>query len=152
MKRGGVVIAQRSFYTIFPKGGQIIRRLWRRQKKPGSWLASGLDWQKRSCTSRRNDDNPRCVPPVRRRSPRDTREGLLRAATSRSWPGSQAHAARDPRRDTGGATRATVSFLGEEFDPAIADCGYRAPLAPRLARPRWSYPTSLALSILWRRN
>ncbi len=25
--------------------------------------------------------------------------------------------------------------LEGEFDPAIADCGYRAPLAPRLARP-----------------
>ncbi len=27
--------------------------------------------------------------------------------------------------------------LGREFDPARADCGYRAPLPPRLARPRW---------------
>src|SRR5436190_6827070 len=28
--------------------------------------------------------------------------------------------------------------LGREFSPAGADCGYRAPLAPRLARPsRW---------------
>src|SRR4029077_11673834 len=25
--------------------------------------------------------------------------------------------------------------LGGEFSPAIADCGYRAPLTPRLARP-----------------
>src|SRR5690606_13839407 len=25
--------------------------------------------------------------------------------------------------------------LGREFDPAAADCGYRAPLPPRLARP-----------------
>lgn len=25
--------------------------------------------------------------------------------------------------------------LGWEFDPAVADCGYRAPLPPRLARP-----------------
>gem|GEM_PF-3931492 len=25
--------------------------------------------------------------------------------------------------------------LGQEFDPALADCGYRAPLPPRLARP-----------------
>ena len=29
--------------------------------------------------------------------------------------------------------------LGQEFSPAIAACGYRAPLAPRLARPRRSY-------------
>ena len=32
--------------------------------------------------------------------------------------------------------------LGREFDPAIADCGYRAPLPPRLARPQgfgWSW-------------
>jgi hypothetical protein len=28
--------------------------------------------------------------------------------------------------------------LGGEFDPAVADCGYRAPLTPRLARsPRF---------------
>jgi hypothetical protein len=29
--------------------------------------------------------------------------------------------------------------LGREFSPAIAACGYRAPLAPRLARPPRSY-------------
>ena len=29
----------------------------------------------------------------------------------------------------------TGSNLGQEFNPAVADCGYRAPLAPRLARP-----------------
>ena len=29
--------------------------------------------------------------------------------------------------------------LEREFNPAIADCGYRAPLAPRLARPHASY-------------
>ena len=29
--------------------------------------------------------------------------------------------------------------LGQEFSPAIAACGYRAPLAPRLARPQRSY-------------
>jgi len=29
--------------------------------------------------------------------------------------------------------------LGREFSPAIAACGYRAPLAPRLARPLRSY-------------
>jgi len=40
------------------------------------------------------------LPAVQRRHPRGTREILLRAATSRSWPGSQAHAAQDPRRDT----------------------------------------------------
>src|SRR3990172_8118335 len=26
--------------------------------------------------------------------------------------------------------------LEREFDPAVADCGFRAPLAPRLARPQ----------------
>src|SRR5262249_60983294 len=30
----------------------------------------------------------------------------------------------------------TREHLGREFDPARADCGYRAPLPPRLARPR----------------
>ena len=29
-----------------------------------------------------------------------------------------------------------LACRGREFDPALADCGYRAPLAPRLARPR----------------
>src|SRR5260370_6639779 len=30
--------------------------------------------------------------------------------------------------------------LKGEFDPAVADCGYRAPLTPRLARSRPFYP------------
>ena len=30
--------------------------------------------------------------------------------------------------------------LGRGFSPAVADCGYRAPLAPRLARPPRVYP------------
>ena len=29
--------------------------------------------------------------------------------------------------------------LGGEFDPAVADCGYRAPLTPRLARSHRFY-------------
>ena len=34
--------------------------------------------------------------------------------------------------------------LGRGFSPAGADCGYRAPLAPRLARPsRWYRATTL---------
>ncbi len=33
--------------------------------------------------------------------------------------------------------------LGREFSPAGADCGYRAPLAPRLARPCPWYPARL---------
>jgi hypothetical protein len=35
-----------------------------------------------------------------------------------------------------------------EFDPAIAVCGYRAPLAPRLARPWLSYAVVFLLSNL----
>ena len=43
--------------------------------------------------------------------------------------------------------------LEREFDPAIADCGCRAPLAPRLARPRVCYlavtaPVKLHISAL----
>ena len=38
--------------------------------------------------------------------------------------------------------------LEREFDPAIAACGYRAPLAPRLARPDVSYLCLLLLSSL----
>src|SRR5512140_943886 len=30
--------------------------------------------------------------------------------------------------------------LGRGFSPAVADCGYRAPLAPRLARPPFRLP------------
>ena len=33
--------------------------------------------------------------------------------------------------------------LGRGFSPAVADCGYRAPLAPRLARPSGSLPAAL---------
>ena len=32
----------------------------------------------------------------------------------------------------------SVGLLSWEFSPAIADCRYRAPLAPRLARPKAS--------------
>ncbi len=39
-----------------------------------------------------------------------------------------------------------MRHLEGEFDPAIADCGYRAPLAPRLARPCLSYLGTLRLS------
>ena len=34
-----------------------------------------------------------------------------------------------------GVGSAKASDLGREFSPAVADCGYRAPLVPRLARP-----------------
>src|SRR5205814_8112101 len=36
--------------------------------------------------------------------------------------------------------------LGRGFSPARADCGYRAPLAPRLARPRTMVPWACARS------
>ena len=39
------------------------------------------------------------------------------------------------RRDT--ADSLAERPLGRGFSPAVADCGYRAPLAPRLARPEW---------------
>ena len=34
--------------------------------------------------------------------------------------------------------------LEQEFSPAIAACGYRAPLAPHLARPREAYHARIA--------
>jgi hypothetical protein len=40
-----------------------------------------------------------------------------------------------PRR--AGETDSARLVLEVDFDPAIADCGYRAPLAPRLARPHY---------------
>ncbi len=39
-----------------------------------------------------------------------------------------------PREET-----TTPDARGQEFGPAIADCGKRAPLPPRLARSRWGY-------------
>src|SRR5438552_11382422 len=39
-----------------------------------------------------------------------------------------------------------VPDLGRGFSPARADCGYRAPLAPRLARPRTMVPWACARS------
>jgi hypothetical protein len=47
-------------------------------------------------------------------------------ALRRAGPGRQRRLARTVPRDT---------TLEQGFNPAIADCGYRAPLAPRLARP-----------------
>lgn len=49
-------------------------------------------------------------------------------------------------RETFPSTLRVVRFrqagpLGREFSPAGADCGYRAPLAPRLARPEGSVPS-----------
>ena len=40
--------------------------------------------------------------------------------------------------------------LGRGFSPAVADCGYRAPLAPRLARPSGSLPSESAANQTWR--
>ena len=55
-----------------------------------------------------------------------------------------------PRRKSG---RKPVR-LGGEFCPAVADCGYRAPLAPRLARPTEVYRsgTLMATETLRRRG
>lgn len=43
-------------------------------------------------------------------------------------------------RSTGAVPKTTA--LGQEFDPAIADCGCRAPLAPRLAQPLSTLPNA----------
>ena len=42
-----------------------------------------------------------------------------------------------------GQNRPKTLSLEREFNPAVADCGYRAPLAPRLARPRDSKAAGL---------
>ena len=83
-----------------------------------------------------------CVSRTRRRQPaqtglpHDTRKGPLTVAFFRTWRGSRASAAWDPIINA--ASRRTCLEpinLGREFNPARADCGYREPPAPRLARP-----------------
>jgi hypothetical protein len=91
----------------------------------------------RSCTCRRSVRSPRLLGwPATARRPCGTQRAPSTVASSRTWRGSQVSAAQDrtintawPRADR------TTSDLGQEFDPARADCGFRAPLAPRLARP-----------------
>ena len=52
--------------------------------------------------------------------------GVLPRRTRRSLPTHKQQSRREPDLERG-------------FDPAIADCGYRAPLAPHLARPSKCY-------------
>ncbi len=46
-----------------------------------------------------------------------------------------------PSTPLAGAPYSRPESLSWELGPAIADCGYRAPLAPRLARSRYKYST-----------
>ncbi len=70
---------------------------------------------------------------------------LLTVASFRTWRGSQTLLARGPTIITSIAGRYLKACdLGRDFDPARADCGYRAPLAPHLARPRPLIPPSTA--------
>ena len=54
--------------------------------------------------------------------------------------GFTALAAQDQTINAAHRPTASGTALEREFSPAIADCGYRAPLAPRLARPQPSLP------------
>src|SRR3989304_8226753 len=45
-----------------------------------------------------------------------------------------------------------VWFLSQEFSPAIADCRYRAPLAPRLARPNASLASLASIASVARQE
>jgi len=65
--------------------------------------------------------------------PRGTGACLFTAASFRIWRGSQTLLARDPTIITPiTGHRSKASDLGRGFDPARADCGYRAPLPPHL--------------------
>ena len=78
-----------------------------------------------------------------------TRRALLTVASFRPWRGSQTSVATDPAFNTTLWGQRPKGLASEEdFNPATADCGYRAPLAPRLARPhiQW-YGSADALSI-----
>jgi len=67
------------------------------------------------------------------RHSRGARRVLFTVASFRIWRGSQVYVAQDP---TLYIIARDMPSRGEGFNPAIADCGYRAPLAPRLVRPR----------------
>src|SRR5574337_1997507 len=68
--------------------------------------------------------------------PRGTGACLFTAASFRTWRDSQTLLAQDPTIITPiTGHRSKASNLGRGFDPARADCGYRAPLTPHLARP-----------------
>ncbi|MDK2871728.1 MAG: hypothetical protein PWQ16_1080 [bacterium] len=69
--------------------------------------------------------------------PRGTQRLPLTVAPFRAWRGSRISAARDPTLNASSLKlllRKVTSW--REFNPALADCGFRAPLPPHLARPR----------------
>ena len=72
---------------------------------------------------------------TRTRRPRGTRH--IRLPLLPSGPDGVHEGPLRETRSSTSLTRAgsTKRSLGREFNPAIADCGYRAPLPPRLARP-----------------
>jgi len=93
------------------------------------------------------DRRPQAVPAIEVPAgvPRGTGGRLFTVAPFRAWRGSQTLLARDPTIITPIAGRRPRAYdLGREFDPARADCGYRAPLAPHLAQPRPLIPPSTA--------
>ena len=90
-------------------------------------------WPRTRRRPRRTRARHRPVAPVR--CPRGTRQGphgcfLPDLTGFAGWR----RAGPDLRRPVPGAT-ADPPGLGRGFSPAEADCGFRAPLAPRLARP-----------------
>ena len=69
------------------------------------------------------------------------------------------HGLPPPRTQLSTSTRrieALDSSLGREFHPAVADCGFRAPLAPHVARlplnPRAAYSMCQRVASHWRRH
>ena len=84
------------------------------------------------------------------RFPCGTQEWPLTAASFRTWQGSWVPVAQDPDVNTN-SLRLTIqsSHLEQEFSLAIADCEYRAPLPPRLARIY--YYSFLVLKMQWKK-
>lgn len=86
--------------------------------------------------------------PTQARHPCGTQATPFTAASFRTSRGSRGPAAQDPtiNVDPRDITRTRLR-REREFSPAIADCGYRAPLAPRLARSRKVYPGTGPIAI-----
>jgi len=71
--------------------------------------------------------------PAQEQYPRGTRGGPLSAARFPAWHGSRSRVARDRSIITAFPGQTVQPHVrGPGFIPAAADCGYRAPLSPRL--------------------
>ena len=99
-------------------------------------FAPEISEQKRPCTFLRIDFAEFAVTANSSRVNPQHNKLTLMAAPFPAWPGSRRLFAWDPTVNIAyGSSDSTQSTLGKEFSLAIADCEYRVPLTPRLARP-----------------